>query len=284
MENLDTTALSNLLAGYTAEVTSRDSKSIKAAEKMMDRGSEVFIASLPKDTADQLVAAAVQIREAGLTPVPHIVARNIESPATLNHLLGRLVREAGVDKALVLGGDRDKPTGEFDAALQLIETGAFQNNGIKQIYLGCYPEGHPRISNEILEEALIIKLAAAEQAGISVELISQFCFDAAPIIDLTKRMRARGITAPFRVGVAGPASRITLLKYAVVCGVGPSLRALKERQTMAKNLMAGETPEKVLTELAQALEENPALNLSGVHFFTFSSLIKSAEFVQEMTS
>src|SRR5437868_710727 len=113
-------ALADLLKGYSAEVTARDKKSLEAAPDMMAPGQEVFVAAIPGEALDRVVAAAVQIRKAGLVPVPHIVARNLESRAVLEDLIARLVGEAGLDRALVLGGDRDKPAGEFDCSLQLI--------------------------------------------------------------------------------------------------------------------------------------------------------------------
>ena len=237
-------ALSGLLTNYTAEVTARDRKGLDAAPAMMAAGSEVYIAAIPGESEDRLVAAAAHLRENGMVPVPHIVARNIENRAGLDGLLRRLTAEAKLDRALVLGGDRDKPAGAFDSSLQLLETAA--------------------------------------QSGLDVWMVSQFCFDAKPIIALARRMRAQGVTAPFRVGVAGPAERSTLVKYALMCGVGASLRALKERQDLARNVLTGETPEALLTEVAQAQERDPSLGIKGVHFFTFGALAKSAEWADRM--
>lgn len=273
-------ALSALLNEYSCEVTSRDRKSIEAAPKLLRPGSEVFVAALPGDSIDAVISACAELKRSGMVPVPHVVARNIVSLSALDTLLGRLVKEAGVERALVLGGDRDKPEGELNCALQIIESGLIQKHGIKRIFIGCYPEGHPRVADALLEEARTAKLAAAEKAGLHVTLISQFCFDAAPIVALARRMRAQGVTAPFRVGVAGPAKRSTLIKYALVCGVGASMRALKERQDLARNVLAGETPEGLLTEVGLAQASDPSLGITGVHFFTFGSLASSAEWAE----
>jgi hypothetical protein len=127
------------------------------------------------------------------------VARNIENRAALDELLERLTSAAGVDGALVLSGDRDHPTGTFLSSLELIETDLFQQHGIKQIAVGCYPEGHPNSTAE-LDAARTAKLAVAERAGLDVTLVSQFCSEAPPIIALAERMRAQGVAAPFRVG------------------------------------------------------------------------------------
>lgn len=269
--------LADLLRNYSAEITARDKKGLEAAPDIMSPGAEVFVAAIPGESVDRIVAAAAQIRRSGLTPVPHIVARNIESRAALDDLLARLVGEAGLDRALVLGGDRDKPEGEFHCSLQLIETGLLQKHGIGRIGLAWYPEGHPRVADEVLEQARADKLVAAEKAGFDVWLVSQFCFDPKPIVAQAERMRAKGVKAPFRVGVAGPAERSTLIKYALMCGVGASMRALKERQDLARSVLTGETPEALLRDVAAAQAANPGLGLSGVHFFTFGALAKSAQ-------
>ena len=84
------------------------------------------------------------------------------------------------------------------------------------------------------------KLAAAKARGLDAYLVGQFAFDAAPIVSLARRLREAGIDAPYRVGIAGPAKRTTLIKYALMCGVGPSLRALREfAQACMQRLQTG---------------------------------------------
>ena len=274
------TALADILQNYSVEVTSRDRKSIDAAPELLAPGSEVFIAALPGDSVDSLVNAAAQLRRARLVPVPHIVARNIENVRDLDALIGRLTQEAGVDRCLSLGGDRDKPAGDLTSSLQVIETGVFQKHGVRQLFIGCYPEGHPKISDAVLDEQRALKLAAIEQAGLDATLVSQFCFEADAVVSLARRMRAQGTKAPFRVGVAGPADRALLIKYALICGVGNSIRVLKNRGEMTKNLLSGETPEQLVSEVAAAQAQDPGLGISGVHFFTFGSLARSAQWAE----
>jgi methylenetetrahydrofolate reductase (NADPH) len=236
---------------------------------------------MPRDTADDMIAAAIRLHKANMVAVPHIVARNIPDEATLDRMLARLSAEAGVDRAHIVGGDRDDPAGTFDSALQLLETGLFAKYGITRIAIACYPEGHPRIPAAVLEQARADKTRVAAEQGLSVWLVSQFAFEAPPILDLARKMRAQGIANPYRVGIAGPASRATLLKFAVMCGVGTSLRALRERD-LARNMLMGETPEALLTEIALARDAEPTLGISGVHFFTFGSLIKTAQWVESV--
>lgn len=272
--------LTDLLRNFSAEVTSGDRKSIDAATTMLQPGTEVFIASLRSDSGDRQILAAARLKRAGLTPVPHVVARNIKDLAELDTLLGRLVNEAGVERALILAGDRDQPAGAFGSSLQLLETGMLGKHGIRKVVLSWYPEGHPRIATADLVAARAANLAAAAKANLEVALVSQFCFESAPVIATARHIRAEGVRVPLRVGVAGPASRTSLLKYAMMCGVGASIRALKERPA-ARGMMTGETPENLLTEVARAQAADPALGIQGVHFFTFASLAATAKFVAE---
>ena len=274
--------LLNLLSNFSVEIVSIDKASIEAAGRLFKAGTEVFIASLPKHKAMKQIEAAIDLKGSGLVPVPHIVARNIADRAELESLLRGLVQHAGVDSVLVLGGDRDKPLGIYNDSLQLLETGLFEKYGVKKLYLSCYPEGHQRISNERLELARTEKLALAMSQGMDITLVSQFCFDPKPIIAWAKALRAAGVTVPYRVGVAGPASKAALVKFALLCGVGPSLRALQERDGMARNILAGETPEALLREVAVAQEQSPMLKIEGAHFFTFGSLAKTAEWLDSL--
>ena len=275
-------ALAKLLDNFSCEVTTRDQKSLDAAGDLLRPETRVFIASFPKDTVDDFIRGAVKLHRAGMVAIPHIVARSIPNRAMLDDMLARLSGEAGVDRAHVVGGDRDRPVGEYDAALQLLETGLFQKYGVTRIALACYPEGHPRIPDAVLEQARIDKMKAAAEAGLSVWMVSQFAFEAAPIIALARDMRAQGIDVPYRVGIAGPASHATLLKYAMLCGVGTSLRALRERRGLGRSAMGGETPEPLLTEIALACEAEPDLGIDGIHFFTFGSMAQTAKWVESV--
>jgi methylenetetrahydrofolate reductase (NADH) len=274
------TQVIDLLRGYSAEVTPSDRKSMETAVREMARGSEVFVPFLPSSTSDKQVLAASTLSKAGLHPVPHIVARNIATVAELDRILERLTSEAGVDRILLVAGDRDTPAGEFHSSLQLLESGILERRGIRRIFLAAHPEGHPRVAASVIAAARIAKVAAAEKRSMQVTLVTQFSFESAPIISLAKTIRAEGIAVPLRVGLAGPASRASLLKYAVICGVGSSLRALKKRHAVARNMLAGETPEHLVRDLAMARATDPSLGITGIHFFTFGSLADTVDWVE----
>jgi methylenetetrahydrofolate reductase (NADPH) len=271
----------DLLRSYSIEIAPRDERSATIAIETLPSGAETFIASLPKSLPDEVVATARRLRRGGLSPVPHIAARNLHSERELDRLLGRLAAEASVDRALLIGGDRNEPAGPYVDSLQILNSGLLEKHGIRTIYLPCYPEGHPRIDDGRLRLARQDKLAAAQKAGLSTAFVSQFCFEAAPIMRLALELRAEGIEVPLRVGIAGPVSSVTLLKYALLCGVGPSIRVLRERDSMAKAMIAGDAGH-LLAEVALAQKNEPTSVIGGVHFFTFGAVGKTMAMIAQM--
>ena len=268
-------ATRQLLSCFSIEIIPGDEHSVAVATQALPTRTETLITSLPRSTFDAVVGTARGLRRGGLVPVPHIAARNFRSEGELDQMLLRLAAEAGVDRVLLIGGDREKPAGPYADSLQVLNSGLLQRHGIQKVYLPCYPEGHPRIAEERLRRARKDKLAAAQNAGLGVAFISQFCFETAPIARLARELRTEGIETPLRIGIAGPVSSVVLLKYALLCGVGPSIRALRERDGMAKTMIAGNT-ENLVTEIALAQRNEPALGIGGVHFFTFGAVGKTA--------
>ncbi len=51
--------------------------------------------------------------------------------------------EAGVDRILVIGGDRAKPAGPYDASLAVMQTGMFQKAGITRMAVAGFPKAIP---------------------------------------------------------------------------------------------------------------------------------------------
>src|SRR3989475_12899519 len=98
----------------------------------------------PGQTYHGIVALAARLKRAGLRPVPHVAARRIASRDALDEYLARAAGEAGVDSALVIGGDSDRASGPFESSLALLETGLFQRHGIEHIGVGGYPDGPPQ--------------------------------------------------------------------------------------------------------------------------------------------
>jgi methylenetetrahydrofolate reductase (NADPH) len=273
----DKTDVASLLRGYSIEVTARGAATAEICRAHLAAGTEVYIAFTPRDTHHAVADTATRLYEAGFLPVPHVTARNVVSFTQLNDFLERLAGEAGVTRALALGGDTNPPAGPYDSSLSLLESGLFQQHGIRRIGLACYPEPHRRIDGGALAKALAGKLDLARRAELDTWLVSQFCFEAAPIIDCARRLRADGVSAPLRVGVAGPASLRTLWKYGLYCGIGNSIGALGTRVDAIANLLARHAPDTIISDLATAARREPALGIEGVHVFTFGGVAGAAD-------
>ena len=245
----------------------------------MPRGSDVFVADLPDQPPDVVVEACAELRRGGLEPVPHLVARNIAGRRELQSTLTRLRTEAGVAGALLVGGDRPDCAGPFATALDLLQSGCLQDHGVTRVAFACYPEGHPRIPQDALRSALARKVAEAQDAGFEVLLISQFAFQAEPVIAYARELRTEGLHAPLRTGVAGPAARRVLLDFGRELGAGPSLASLEARCEGGRD-QEEEIPETFLSKLVLAQAREPDLNLAGVHFYPFGSTDRCVTWVE----
>jgi methylenetetrahydrofolate reductase (NADPH) len=266
--------ISAFLGGASLELSSRDPAEVDACVGLLDPGTAVYISFPPGQTYHGTVALAARLARGGFRPVPHVAARRIASREALDDFLARIAGEAGVDSALVIGGDSERAGGAFDSSLALLETGLFQCHGIVRIGVAGYPEGHPRIAPAALDAALAAKTSLARQSGIELSLVTQFCFQAEPILSWVAKMKGRGL--PVRVGLAGPASLPRLLRFAAMCGVGNSLRALQTRPGAIARLMVEAGPEVALRGLSARAE---AL-IAGAHFFCFGGLVRTARWLR----
>ena len=165
-----------MLRGYSIEVNPNEPKVVDAAVDRLDPGTEVFLTWIPGANPMDLIGPATRLRRAGLVPVPHIGARHLESANQLEHLAARLAGDAGVDRVLVIGGDRATPAGPYDCSLAVMQTGVFQKLGIVRMAVAGFPEGNPNISETTLDEALSAKLKFARRSGLDISIVTQFCF------------------------------------------------------------------------------------------------------------
>jgi methylenetetrahydrofolate reductase (NADPH) len=265
-----------LLQDASLELSSRDPTEIDACVPLLAPGTEVYISIPPGQTYHGSVALAARLKRAGFRPVPHIAARQIARREALEDYLARAAGEGGVDSALVIAGDLDRACGPFDSSLALLDTGLFERHGIVNIGVAGHPEGHPRVATAFLDTALADKKRVATQHGLSLRVVTQFCFEAKPV--LTWAARQQSLQLPLRVGLAGPAGLTRLLRFAALCGVGNSVRALKSRPGAMARLMTEAGPEAVLRELADQAD----IRLAGVHFFCFGGLVHTARWLQAM--
>ena len=271
--------LGEMLRGFSMELSPKEMKVIDAACEQLDPGTHVYLTWIPGEDPFLAVPAAAALQRGGLVPVPHIGARHVESEAQLSEFVARLRGEAGVDRLLVLAGDREKPAGPYDWSLPVMESGILQRNEITKIGISGFPEGNPNIPEPLLSNSLAAKVEYGRRAGFDLTIVTQFCFEVPPIIQWLGTLRASGIDVPVRIGVAGPASLITLTRYAMKCGVGASLRALTHNPSFAR-LLTEKGPEPIIRELGTQLSLNGNFGVQGIHFFVFGGLKKTVEWIK----
>ena len=81
-------------------------------------------------------------------------------------------------------------------------------------------------------------------------------------------------------GLSGPPPLATLFRYAVRCGVGPSIRALGARPSSMLQLAGSHTPEDVLDDLATARAQGAQFD--GVHWFGFGGFLRTCEWLHHL--
>lgn len=273
-------SLGEMLRDYSVELVLAAPRLIESAIERLQPRTLVSLTWIPGSNPMDMVAPAAKLRRAGLFVMPHVGARHLQSHKQLQELAARLVGEAGVDRVLVVGGDRRKPAGPFASSVAVMQTGMFQRVGIVKMAVAGFPEGNPQIPAAILDEALAAKVSFARQEGIHLSLVTQFCFSPSPILSWLRRLRERGIDVPVRVGLAGPAGVMTLLRYAVRCGVGNSAHVLTQNPAFAKALMDS-GPEPIMREMATAADRDEwnRLGIAGFHFYLFGGLNRTLDWI-----
>ncbi len=266
------------LKGWSIEVMPRTADKIESFRAILPPGTRVYIAHIEGTPIEDMVATARRIAGEGFAVMPHFPARIIADRATLSDQIARYRGEAGVDQALLLGGGVSTPAGEFHSSMQLVETGLF--DGFTRLHVAGHPEGNRDIDKDggdaVVMEALRWKQDWAARTDAQVAMATQFCFEGAPVIAWADRLAAEGISIPVHIGVAGPAKLQTLIKFAIACGVGPSLKVLQKRALDVTKLLLPYEPDDFVADLAAHKAKNPAFGIESVHFFPLGGINSNA--------
>jgi len=249
-------------------------------KNLMPAGTTVNVTFLPGSDTAETITVCERIRDAGLNPVAHVAARSLQSERHLDEYLDGLTSRAGVEEVLVVGGGVDESLGPFHESMQVLESGALQRYGIRRVGLAAHPEGSPDISDDTLIDALKRKNAWATAHSDSCEayLETQFCFDPAAVIAWEQRMAAAaGNQLPISIGVAGPSKLSTLIRFAQMSGVGPSMRMLtRNTDNVVKLAMNKVAPDGLIASLAEEVNSD-ASKLSHFHFYCFGGFSPTAK-------
>lgn len=264
------------------EMMPRTASKIDDFRAILPQRMRVYVAHIDGTPIDDMVATAARIAGQGFNVMPHFPARSIPDLETLQDWIARYQGEAGIHEALILAGGIAQPRGDFHSAMQLLDTGAFDRAGFTRLHVAGHPEGNrdidPDGGSAQVDEALAWKQGFANQTDAQMAIVTQFAFDADPVLDWARRIAALGVTMPVHIGIAGPAKLQTLIKYALACGVGPSLKVLQKRAMDVTALLRPYEPTELIARIAQAHREGQAGHIEQLHIFPLGGIGASATY------
>lgn len=275
--------IESFLQDFSIEVMPRTAEKVENFRDQLPEGTRVYIAHIDGTPIEDMVATAKRLAEDGYEVMPHFPARIIKDNAMLADWIARYQGEANVKQALLLAGGVDAPVGDFADSMQLMETGLFDKAGFEHLHVAGHPEGNRDIDatgTANVDAALRWKNDFQTRTDAKMAIATQFAFEAQPIIKWANSLAADGITLPVHIGIAGPAKLQTLIRFAIACGVGPSLKVLQKRAMDVTKLLLPYEPTEVLAELAAHKAANPEFNISHVHFFPLGGIKTNATWAQ----
>ncbi len=277
--------LNNFLKDFSIEVTPKAALKIENFSDYLPSKTLIYIAHIEGTPIDDMVKTAKKITDQGFLAMPHFPARIIKSKNVLGEWITRYQNEAGVENALLIAGGSNKPYGEYDSSINLIESELFDKANFKRLHIAGHPEGSKDIdpdgSSKNVDEALSWKNQFSNRTDASMAITTQFCFDSSSVIDWANSIKSSGIDLPIHIGIAGPAKLQTLLRYSIECGVGASIGIIQKRAKDLTKLLLPYKPTEILKDLAEYKLNNPEFNIEKVHFFPLGGVKMVSDFVKE---
>ncbi len=276
----------NFLTDYSIEVTPNAAIKIDNFAEVLPKNTRIYIAHIEGTPFEDMIKTAKKINDEGFIPMPHFPARIIKNKSILQDWVNQYSNEANVSEGLIIAGGANKPYGDFDSSIQLIETGIFDKASFKRLHVAGHPEGNididPDKSNKIVDEALSWKNEFAKRSDAKMAITTQFCFDSKSVIKWVNRLEDMGIDLPVHIGIAGPAKLQTLLRYSIECGVGASIKILQKRALDLTKLLMPYEPNSIISELAEYKSQNPNFNIEQVHFYPLGGTKTTARWAENI--
>lgn len=262
------------------EVSPKQAAQSQDLRGLFPRGVRVYMTDVGTDTARTVATGAARLDDLGYVAVPHFASRRLTTHTDLETRIRMLAEEANVHDVLVVGGGLDKPAGEFTSTMDVLETGLFDKYGIKRIGVAGHPEGSPDFTMDTAEQVLRLKQEFAKRTDAEMRIVTQFGFDAAGFIRWADGLKSAGVELPVHLGVAGPAKVTTLVKYAVMCGVGASVQFIKRRAASLGTMVKGFDPEDVVRPIEDHVNNSAQTSIEQIHVFAFGGINKAAEWLK----
>ncbi len=234
--------------------------------------NEVYITMIPGANCRDTIEAANVIQAAGKQAIPHIAARSFSGPEVLNKCLYGL-QDAGIKRVLLIGGGVPEPTGKYASVMDLLKTGLFGEYGINSFDFAGHPEGNP--DDPKSEYHMLEKLQWTKEREFSSRIVTQWSLDAKKTNNWISDLREKGVSNPIHIGVPGPSTVKSLIRFAKVCGVKASTQVLRKQGLNISKLMFVNKPNKIISELS---------GYDQLHLYPFGGIAKSAAWLIECQS
>lgn len=276
------------VACASIEITPHDEARLSEVAAYLSPGATVYIAHPPRRQLPDVVRVAIKAQKLGFLACPHILARELQSERHLRVALSEL-SAAGIEQILLVAGDQNSAAGPFPSTLEVLNTGATVDCGIKTVAVAGHPEGHNVIGPSLLWDALLAKQAFAKRTGTHVRVVTQFGFNPQAIFDWQRHGHELGISLPVHVGLAGPTPLPKLIHFAMQCGIGASLRTLMKSTSALTHLArVTSTPEEMLVGLVRGglvpdLAAAGRATMVKPHFFCFGGSLETARWLRSVT-
>jgi methylenetetrahydrofolate reductase (NADPH) len=264
------------------EITPREERELPKLAELLPPGAAIYIAHGPSTTLAQVAKTALAVQCAGFKATPHIVARRLNYAHTLRITLAQLCA-GGVEQILLVAGDGSHTTGDFENTLDVISSADLENSGMKRLGVAGHPEGHNKVGAALLWNALHLKQAFAERSGMEVFTVAQFGFLPNAVAQWEDELTRRGIRLPIHVGIADPGPLSKLIRFAMACGIGASLRKIMHNLSEAGGTAElAIRPEQHVMSLMRLAK--PATLVVAPHFFSFGAALDTARWIKRVTA
>ena len=270
---------------FSIEVMPRTAKKIDDFRRILPKKTTVYVAHLEDTPIEEMFFTCKRLISEGMAPMPHIPARIIHNTGELEDWV-KEYSSLGVNQSLLLAGNGKNPKGELFNSIQMLETGIFEKHAFKKIQIAGHPEGNRDIDNDGTLEKTINALKEKQKFALNTKLkigiTTQFCFDLRPVIEWLKVLEREQIDLPISLGLAGPTRLQTLIKYAIMCGVGPSISVLKKRAKDLTKLLLPFEPTEMVDDLYSYKNNKLFKNVHSLHFFPLGGIEASAAFARNI--
>jgi hypothetical protein len=147
------------------------------------------------------IERSAQLVKLGCRPVPHMAARRYRDAAHLKTIVQNLL-DVGTDGFLLLAGDPRQPIGHFQTAMDMADTGVFDDPRVRTIVFAGHPYGNPNTTRDKTTIELQHKnVYAAAHPEKEIFLWTQVCYSPSKFMRWLNWLEKEGNKLPVHPGI-----------------------------------------------------------------------------------